>query len=306
MKRVDQCRNSLGFLIVLIALIVIFNSCSEYNFSEPQPVNKEDIKEFPAEFLGTWTEPKTDTFIQEPAISAPVKVKSNSLKNLDKPFCYYFKQQPGRFFSEDSLSFLISKNYLTYIVSGQVKIAIGAWPRLDNQKEFVYPSNLNEWVSEINYDSLKNPVDTIDNYFIKGDLIYEVTNEKRLGKGNKYSIDKNVITIMKEDSITIDMGKNAFLRKLDDHFYVYNIRHWILGEESLWWKIFLLEKTGTNSMNVWECNSTTRNLPSMFYNKPCNADIFYFNSRWTSDEMVSLIKENYFEVTSNLIRVVPK
>jgi hypothetical protein len=290
---------------MLIALPVFLNSCNEYNFSEPQPADKENITEFPMEFWGTWAESKIDTPDQLLGL-IPLKGMGYSLISGNNIPQVNSQQQPGRFFSDDSLSFFISRNCLIYIISGQKKINKGAWPKLDKQGNFVYPTNSNEWVSNINYDSLKKPLDTTENYFIAGNLIYEVTAEKRLGNGNRYTVDDDTITILKADSIAIDMGKNAFLRKLNDRFYVYNIRNWVLGEESFWWRIFLLEKTGINSMNIWECTSKTQNLPSMFYNTPSKGDIFYFNSKWPADEMNLLVKENYFEVSSSLVRVVTK
>jgi hypothetical protein len=43
-----------GFIAALLGCIAILGSCDTYNFSQPQPVDKPDLYEFPASFCGSW------------------------------------------------------------------------------------------------------------------------------------------------------------------------------------------------------------------------------------------------------------
>ena len=88
----------------------------------------------------------------------------------------------------------------------------------------------------------------------------------------------------------------------NDNFYVLNIRNSVLGEESSWWRLIVLEKTHENKMNLWECDLKAGDLSSMFYSKSVRNDVLYFDSQWTSAEMLELISKGYFSLSSTLVK----
>jgi hypothetical protein len=129
-----------------------------------------------------------------------------------------------------------------------------------------------------------------------------MTDERFLEKGHPFVLENDTLVLLKYDTICVDLGQNAFLRKLNESFYVLNIRNTILGEENVWWRLIVLETNNENNMNIWECTSKTAELPSMFYSESIKRDIFYFDSKWSAKEMLGLIRKGYFSVTSAIIK----
>ena len=295
---------------------LFFSSCDFYNFSQAQPVDKENIYEFPKEFQGNWTAANDNgNWI---ASNDNIAGTFNSTKTLKEFQRYRFsgsvfqsilkKKDPdfresGHSKNDDSVLYFVDKKSAMFIIHTKEKILTGAWPRLNSKGDFLYPPDSYSSIKKIEYDSLQKPIDTIDNYLLRGNYIYEVDDEGMLGKGYSYLSSKDRITVFKYDTICIDLGQNAFLRKLDANFYVLNIRKTILGEESYWWRIMVLEKNNDQSFNIWECTSKSEKLPSMFYSRDSKITIFYFDSKWTSAEMLRLINEGYFRISTDLIKI---
>lgn len=261
MKQSSHGVCSIPGLIMLFGLPVLFSSCNAYNFSQPQPVDKINIYEFPKEFIGQWfakNEPESDCYI------------------------------------------ITSKNVLL-IMHDTERIVNGAWPQLTDSGDYLYPPDQSRGFKTINYDSLKKPVDTIDHFLVRGQYIYERDPERFLGKGYPYGIKNDTIIIIKNDTTCIDLGKNAFLRQLSKNFYVLNIRKTILDYDEFndWWQIMILEKKEDQTVNIGECTDKAGELSCMFYDRSSKSDIFYFDCQWTTADMLRLVKEGYFEVSSN-------
>ncbi len=133
-------------------------------------------------------------------------------------------------------------------------------------------------------------------------MIYEIREEVFLEKGYSFRLDADTIIVFKNDTICVDLGQNAFLRKLNENLYVLNIRNSILGEESSWWRLILLEKTKEPVIKLWECDSKAGELSSMFYSQLVKRDVFYFDSKWSASQMLELIEQGYFTVSATLVR----
>lgn len=285
---------------IIMAVSVLFISCNFYNFSQPQPYDKEKLYQFPDELLGKWKEKDTVTYGIE--FDVPLNGKGGSYFNADIDQPDNVLVEPA---NEDSAFYRIYKDYLAIFISGKNKILAGAWPRLNKKKEFIYPPEGFEGEDEIRYDSLKKPVDTVRKYVISGNRIYEIDPDLFLTIGYAYARLKDTITVLKNDSLYIDLGQNAFLRKLTDSLYVFNINNSILslGEGENWWRLVVLEIATNGQLNQWECNSKTDGLPCMFYSRPSKYDQFYFDCRWSAADMLRLMKEGYFEKTAVMHRV---
>lgn len=247
-------------LIMVICISVFFSSCDSYNFSQPQPVDKANIYEFPNELIGQW-------FVE----------------------------------GDESKSYIVSKKNVLFIMNDNTRIVNGAWPKISDSGDYLFPPlPPYESFKTINYDSLKRPVDTIDNFLLRGQYIYRIDSDKFLGKGYPYAIEKDTINFLENDTISIDLGQNAFLRQLNKDFYVLNIRNNILDEDMYndWWQIMLLEKKEDQTINIWECTPKTEELACKFYERPSKSAIFYFDCEWATADILRLVREGYFEVSS--------
>lgn len=300
MKKSFKRLNNFCQYSIISAISFLLISCNFYNFSQPQPYDKEKIYQFPAELLGDWKE--KDTMTYDLQLSVPLNGKGGNQSNTGND--QQNKGAPGKK-DDDNVSYSFCRDYLAIFISGKNKILAGAWPRLNKKKEFIYPPEGFEGEEEILYDSLKKTVDTVRKYLISGNRIYEIDPDRFLTAGYAYARLKDTITVLKKDSLYIDLGQNAFLRKLTDSLYVFNINNSILsvGEGENWWRLVVLEIAANGQLNQWECNSSTGKLPCMFYERPSKYDQFYFDCRWSTAEMLWLIREGYFEKTSIMHRV---
>ena len=174
--------------------------------------------------------------------------------------------QRAMFNQTDSAWYFIEKNYALVIFHCKEKIAMAAWPKL-NDKGNLFFEPTDHAFKKIQYDSLLNPIDSVSNYVIRENKIYEISEERFLEKGYPFFYENDTIVVLKYDTISIDLGQNAFLRKLNDSFYVLNIRNTILGEESSWWRLIILQQHQDRSIGLWECDSKSGELPSMFFFK---------------------------------------
>jgi len=291
--------------LALLILLPVFHSCNSYNFTNPQPVDQENLYEFPDELLGVWNE--VDTFSGTIDFTVPVKGPTVNyfLPGIPHNPGTWPPEQVGtrkKKAGEDSSYLRIAKKYVQLIFYSRQWVAMGAWPKVSKEGERVYPGNYrfsDELQREIKYDSLQRPQDTIDNYLVFGNTIYRSQQNEYLEKGYPFYYDHDTIVILKNDTINIDLGQNAFLRRLDEKRYVLNLLKRLIGEDGSpfdqWWSIRILEISGPGTFLMWDCSSKTGQLPSMFHAAISKADIFYFTSQWTATEILKLLQQGYFE-----------
>ncbi len=202
--------------------------------------------------------------------------------------------------------YLINKENVLVITHGTSKIIKGTWPKLNEKGDTLMPPTAFKPFKTTVYDSLYKRMDTIDNFIISKNKIYEVGDKRFLGKGYSYKTDNDTIIVFENDTIFIDLGQNAFLRQLNKKFYVFNVRNSILGvdaaEISDWWRVMILEIKEDKTLNIWQCSTKSDEFSCMFYDRPSKRDIFYFDCEWTTADMLRLINEGYFEVSSRLYK----
>lgn len=304
MASVHTIRSHYSPWLALLFLLPALHSCNAYNFSNPQPVDRENIYEFPDEFLGAWYE--VDTFSSTFSDTIPLK---GPAANNSRPGLQYsagsrlsYSEGLSKTADMDSSHLRISKKYVQLIFLSRERVAMGAWPKVGKQGELVYPGSCrfsDELQREIKYDSLQRPVDTINNYLVSGDRIYRSQHNEYLDKGYAFYYDHDSIIILKNDTVNIDLGQNAFLRKLDDKRYVFNFLNRLIGDDGSrfdqWWSLRILEINGPGTFQMWDCSGKTGDLPSMFHAAVSKANIFYFNSQWTTAEVLALLQQGYFE-----------
>jgi hypothetical protein len=200
---------------------------------------------------------------------------------------------------DDNDFFYIGKQNVTMHRNESVKIVRGAWPRLNNQGNFIQLPPSYKSFYTIRYDSLKFPVDTIMNYLLDRIDIYEVNEDGKLGKANHYHLEKDTFMLYKNELTTVDLGKNAFLRKLNDEYYVFNMNCIILGEDKPWWQIIVVQVKAGRKLVLWDCTDKLKRDPAMFY-RASGTGNYYFNCHWTTPDIFRLIREGKFSRSSML------
>jgi hypothetical protein len=259
-----KCRCIPGYFMILFSSVLLY-SCDAYNFSRPQPVDQENIYAFPKEYLGSWL--STDTSEKE-----------------------------------SHIEYHIHKSNVLFITHSSEPVLRGAWPKIDSKGEYIFPAGLLQTTETIVYDSLKRPADTVKNVLFKNNKIYLV-DKKGLSKGYDFKTSADTFHMLRYDTTFIDLGANAFLRKLDKTIYVFNLRNTILGEDNPWWRIMLLEKKDNQSFRIWVCSSKKGAIPDVFYSHHYNgSDIYYIDASWSAAKILQLYNEGNFEIERELYK----
>lgn len=151
----------------------------------------------------------------------------------------------------------------------------------------------------INYDTSGKATDTSLQYVIRDPYIYKVGADKLLQTGYKYRQLKDTIIIYKNERQGIDLGNNAFLRKVTDSLFVLNISNRILIKDNYFWQVLLVQKTAHDEINFYVPSDKMKCVKCMFYEY--NDNLFY-DCKWKPSDVVRLMKDGFFEKTSTLKR----
>jgi hypothetical protein len=213
------------------------------------------------------------------------------------------KQLLGAWIDQDStITVVINKKDVSKIEMHDVKVVKGAWPKLDKKGAYIFTPYLYREMETIHYDSLKNPIDTVASYLLRGDRIYEITTDGFLNKGFPYRQDKDTLLISVTDTLNIDLGKNAFLRQLNKNIYAFNFLQNSLDENTNWWVVTIIELKDEKTINLWDLTGKVKMLPCMFYrNKRSN----YLDCELTAAKIIDLMNDSTFEVTVPLYKIKP-
>ncbi|QNA43159.1 hypothetical protein [Lacibacter sediminis] len=277
--------------IAVCLLFVQVSSCTTFYFEQPLPTDRPNSNEFPAHLTGTWQSlPDTGVYMINFPDSGKISSGTNSMPFYWKPEA----QQRSPFYSSnDSLSLLIEETFFAVIINGIEKIAKGAWPKLNKAREFVYPEGeVYEFEKLIVYDSLRQPVDTVDQFISRNAKMYDVDYEGTMSTGRAYWQEQDTFIMRSIDTIYFDLGKNAVLRQLNDRFYAVSFRGSVTGERNNWWQLYIIEKKADHIFSTWECSRKTKDLPSLIYLYQDHT--FYFNATWTTVELMKLMADGYF------------
>lgn len=275
-------------------LPVLVSSCTTFYFEQPLPADRPNSNEFPSHLLGNWESlPDSANYMINPFDSKSMASGSNTA-----PVSWKLKKQERSPFysSDDSLSLLVEETFFAVIVHRTHQIAKGGWPKLNAAREFVYPpGEIYEFEQLIVYDSLRQPVDTVEQYIFRNAKMYDVDYDGTMSTGRSYRQEQDTFIMKSIDTLYVDLGKNAVLRQLNDRFYMMNIRGGITGERNNWWQLYIIEKKADHLFSIWECSRKTKELPSLIYLYQDHT--FYFNATWTAAELLQLMKDGYFVQT---------
>lgn len=289
-----RCRKNVAKLMSICFLLVLVSSCSTFYFEQPMPVDRPNSNDFPTHLTGTWQSfPDTGVYM----INFPDSGRASSgyaVAPLSGKRKKYQRSQLNS--SDDSLSLIIEETYFAVIVSRLQKIVKGAWPKLNASREFVYPSEeVYEFEKLIVYDSMRQPVDTVDQFIFRNAKMYDVDQDGIMSTGRAYWPDRDTFIMKSIDTLFFDLGNNAMLRQLNDRFYVLNIRGGVAFERNNWWQIYIIEKKADNIFSTWECSRKTKELPSLIYLYQDHT--FYFNATWTAADIIQMMSNGYFVET---------
>lgn len=249
------CCRGKAFLVLLFTPFIF--SCSTYNFSDPLPVDKTNIYEFPPDWQGKWA-------------------------------------------YDDAHSVIIKRNYAAIIIKEYSHVVQGIWPKKKETGEMFYPGGGSYMgMYRVVMDSSNKPVDTIANFLVNGNHIFSIMDDGQLEKGYHYTLVKDTFIVNKTDTVIIDLGHNAFLRKVGSNLYVLNVLNQVIGKENLWWQVVLFEKKGDNTIDTWLSSYKLSKEPSMFYEKYSD---YYFNSNWKTADILKLMHQGAFEKCDPLKR----
>ena len=243
-------RNFLYFCCICIAWM--FEACDNENFSQPQPVNKENLYEFPESFRGYW-------------------------------------------YSKDNGLFYVTKNHLGRIGNDEQKLFLGAWYFIDDHTG----STGNKLMKSVRYDSLGKARDTTTDYLLRDKYIFEIKPDGSVKNGYRYSRRQDTIVYKENDTTWIDLGRNAFLRKINDTLYMMNVNNNILNIDNNWWQIVMLEKTKQGLIKLWVYTANLKNPEWLVYK---GAENNYYDCKWTAGDILKMMKDGSFENISTLTK----
>ena len=263
MTYAGNLRAAMRRCIFLMVSWALLQSCSVYHFYSPQPLNRPGLYTFPAAMRGVWV----------------AEIGS-----------------PGEMIE-------IREKYALYTWTETGSVVRGAWPKLDKEGALRYLPGPFLPLCTVHYDSSGMPRDTVSNFIFRDQLIFEVLDDGRLGNGYPYRNRGDTVEILKSDSLVIDMGRNAFLRRLGENTYAFNIRETIFGEKEGWWQVLLIEGTSDTTMNICTGNPKLAQQPGMFFETVRGwAEQYYFKLGWSAKDMLMLLKAGGFEITSSLVK----
>lgn len=300
MKKHHQKTGILLKCCLWICFPILLLSCNDYYFSVPQPIDKTDEDEFPKMFRGKWKADSNFVFEAEFDETIEIKGPNKSESKLAGPTEERLRYRTFNIFKNQPVqeeAFVIGKRYLYFILVNPYEIYNGIWPDKPWQNE---PEIFNS-LRSLRYDSVKKRYDTVDNYIIRKNLIYEIQDDGGLGRGFLFTTQKDLISINRIDTILVELGSQSKLRKLKKNIYVLSIQSHALREGNTWWRIFLLEYRD-KSIFYHEINHKSGKLPCMFYAAPSKYDQFYFDCEWSAPEMIRLMEEGYFSISDRLIK----
>jgi hypothetical protein len=155
-------------------------------------------------------------------------------------------------------------------------------------------------ISTISYDTAGKPSDTTLEYVIREPFIYKVGSDNLLQTGYRFKQSKDTLVIFKNERQGIDLGNNAFLRKVTDSLYALNLSNRILIRDNYFWQVLLVQKTARDEINFYVPSDRMNSLSCMFYQY---GDNLFYDCKWSGEEILRLIKDGYFEKTSTLTRM---
>lgn len=245
-----------GFIAFML-LTALLQSCSSFHFSGPQPADRPDEKYFPTELRGLWKGQIEDDKAEGTA---------------DLPI------------------YSVEKNGIWVYGSTEEKLTDRVAPVRNPADPDPQAGNPYRPRRELFRNGESGQTDTLDNYIIRGDLIYAVL-DTRLSKGEKYRRIGDTITYTRHDTSFFSIGKDILLRKAGKGLYLLNFRDGMDQDVLGWWTIIMAEVQG-DSVLIHTPAEKMKTHPSLI-GKLNNR--YFFEMDFRGREARQLIDDGWFE-----------
>lgn len=153
----------------------------------------------------------------------------------------------------------------------------------------------------VEYNAATDEVDTTYYYKTFGSLLFTVDPKiPFLVNHWLYTRIEDTLRVIRTDTLTLDLGRNAFFRKVKRHIFILNYHTTLKDDEGNWWHpiLFRWDKKGIELLNMLPENSDSLNLH--FYNY---SDSYYYNLQWTAKQIDSLIRKGELKEDGYLKRL---
>ena len=227
--------------------------------------------------------------------SEPQPIKEENIYQLPEMFRGYWSDREfDLIFADDE--------HIQFIDIEEQKVLLDSSLIITEKANAFNPNVTYRQINKVSYDSAGVAYDTSIAYIIRDPFIYKITPDDQLQVGYKYKLDKDTLRIFKKEIQGIDLGNNAFLRRVSDSLYVLNISNKILIRDNFWWQVTVVEKTAKDEINYYIPSDKMPSLNCMFYKY---TDNFYYDCKWDAAGIKQMIREGYFEKTNVLKRRGP-
>jgi hypothetical protein len=153
----------------------------------------------------------------------------------------------------------------------------------------------------VKYDTTLKMLDTVSNYIIKDNLIYEIKNG--LQRGCPFTVKKDTIYCVCKNKFILELGEKFFLREITKGQYIVNVHEsLVIRPESEWWQILLME-IGTDKVKTYFPNSKIRTEGELIYR---SNDEYFFSTQWSRAGIQQKIKEGLFSNKYKILSRVKK
>lgn len=227
--------------------------------------------------------------------SEPQPVAQQNIYSIPKMFRGYWTDKDFELLFVDSSS-------VRFIDIAEERIPLDSAHLLADKADVSNPAVKYRQINKVSYDTLGVAYDTSIAYIIRDPYIYKLTVDDLLETGYKYRQTKDAVIVYKNEKQGIDIGNNAFLRRVSDSLYVFNISNRILIRNNYWWQVTLVEKTAAGEINFYVLSDKIKTISTMFYSY---TDYYYYDSNWSAEDLKRLMKEGYFEKTNTFKRTKP-
>lgn len=195
--------------------------------------------------------------------------------------------------------YFLEKNSVGVLDKDTIRVFNGIW--IDSSRDTSASSRKNyETRYRIKYDSLMKKYDTLDNYVIRGKRIWEV-KDNRLTIAREFFIKGDTI-YLPPVSFRIQLGPNAFYRKITSELYMLNIKDIETEEKGpefgQWWQVYLLERKGQGSIVLYRFNEKIKEDPAMFFHEVASSH-YYFDPAWTSKDILRMFNGGMFDAENS-------
>ncbi len=263
-----------GIFKFIVCLAIVMCSCRTDYFTNPQPIDSDNIYEFPEVFRGTWLLEDGDTM------------------TIRASYFRYVQYTPRKIVISTRQ---MIKQYASRGFNITIPLGDSAGPAHDNAGSG----------SGIRYEE---KVDSAARYLIKKNKVYEIDRKEGLSGGFPFSTKGDTIFYNAASASENWLGRNFFLRSIAANLYLVNIRNELLSGDKPWWIIILLENRTNGTISVRSLDEKFEDSANELYSTASGYDpgSHYFDAQWTKKDILQLIAGGAFSQSLHDVKIKDK